>query len=409
MKPGLTTGAAGQWTQMVDASSAIHLGAGTSQGTVVFSTPAMILLMETAAREALRPFLDPGEESVGVTVDVRHLAATPLGVQVTGAATVTAVEGRMVDFEVVARDGHEEIGRGTHRRAIISLDRLTDRLREKCHQLGDSAMSRLDPVPNRGALPALSTLNVGVKRETATVTLNRPQKLNAVNRQMTADWEQLNAWLAGHPEVRFVVVTGAGTAFCAGDDVPEVGGLSLEEARQLSLRQARMYLAWERLPQVFIAAINGVAYGAGCVAACSCDLRVASLTARLAMPEVRLGWPPGYGLAQLTALVGKAKALELCLTGEPLSAREAWECGLVHQIVPLGRLSAAVEALVTQLTALPGEALSDTKRLIHLDEGLPAKFAHLQDTEAYIRCLETPNAREGIAAFAGKRPPRFNN
>src|SRR5690606_14951324 len=107
----------------------------------------------------------------------------------------------------------------------------------------------------------------------ATVTLNRQEKKNAVNRQMTEDWERLNRYFWQHPEIRVVLVRGAGDAFCAGDDVIEVGTLAIEQAQELSYRQARMYLAWEQLPQVFIAAVGGVALGAGCVAACACDLR----------------------------------------------------------------------------------------------------------------------------------------
>jgi len=407
MKPGLKVGTTGILNTTVSSSQSIHLGAMQPRGTVVFSTPSMINLMEHAAREALRPYLDPHEESVGVTVHVEHLAATPIGAAVRAEAIVTAHSGKLIDFDITAFDEADQIGRGTHRRALIQTDRFADRVADKTTKLAAGVVWPMHLEPNTADLAPLETLHVVRDMAMATVTLNRPQKLNAVNRQMTSDWERLNAWLAGHPEVRVVIVTGAGEAFCAGDDVPEVGTLPIDEATVLSHRQARLYLAWERLPQIFIAAVNGSAYGGGCVAAYSCDFRLAAHSARFGMPEILLGWPPGYGLAQLTALVGKARALELCLTGRQLTAAQAVSYGLVNEALPLGRLHAAARALARDLLARPAEALRETKRLLHEDEGTQSKLAYLADTAAYIRCLQLPDAREGIAAFTEKRTPKF--
>ncbi len=407
MKPGLTIGAIGELRTTVTASQVIHLGATSPAGAVVFSTPSMIDLMEHAAREALAPFLDEGEESVGATVQVEHLAATPIGAEVRAVARVTSLNRKLVDFEIQAFDAVEQIGRGLHTRAIIQTDRFSSRLAEKITRLPEGVALPMPLHPNAGNLESLSTLLVETYGSVVTVTLNRPQKLNAVNAQMTAEWERINCWLAGHPEFRVVIVTGAGDAFCAGDDVPEVGTLAMEEATQLSLRQARMYLTWERLPQVFVAAVNGVSYGAGCVMACACDFRIAAHSARFGMPEILLGWPPGYGIAQLTALIGKAKSLEMCLLGEPMTAQAAASYGLTHDVVPLGRVAQAARDLATKLLALPAEALRETKRLIHQDEGTQPKIAHLADTASYIRCLQLPDAREGIAAFSEKRPAKF--
>jgi enoyl-CoA hydratase len=166
-----------------------------------------------------------------------------------------------------------EIGRGTHRRAIVSLSRLLENV-AKVSGDGGRAMTL---VPNRGELPDLQTLLVSVTDRIATVTLNRPRFLNAVNRLMTAELERVVEWLAGHLEdVRVVMLAGAGEAFCAGDDVIELPSLTPAEARDLSLRQANIYLAFERLPQPIVAVVNGAAFGAGCVAAISCDFRLAS-------------------------------------------------------------------------------------------------------------------------------------
>jgi len=408
MRSGLQIGHTAHLTWQVDAGQIIHLGAESGAGAVVFSTPSMINLMEHAAREALRPFLEEGEESVGAEVQIQHLAATPVGSQVEGTARVTAVDGKLIDFEITARDEAEQIGRGTHRRAVIRMDRFGDRLHEKSQKLS-SAMPLPQPVePNPGDLPQLETISVEQQGAIATVSLNRPRKANAVNAQMTSDWEAVASWLAGHErEVRAVIVTGADDNFCAGDDIPEVGTLSMPAATELSLRQARLYLSFEQLPQPLIAAVGGFALGGGCVCAYSCDFRIASVGARFGMPETLLGWPPGYGVAQLTALIGKARALELCLTGKQITARQALEYGLVHEVVPPLRLMPAARELAAQLLAVPPRALAETKRLIHADEGVRPKLAHLADTAAYIRCLQTSDAREAIAAFVEKRKPRF--
>ena len=204
-----------------------------------------------------------------------------------------------------------------------------------------------------------------------------------------------------------MILKGAGDAFCAGDDVKEVGTLDLNEATQLSHRQASLYLAWERLPQIFIAAVNGVAFGAGCVCAYSCDFRIASHSARFSMPEIKLGWPPGYGLAQLTALIGKARAIELCLTGKQITAQQGLNYGLVHDVVPQSRVLPAARELAQELLKQPAAALRLTKQLLHADEGVQSKQAYLADTAAYIACLGQPDAKEGIAAFNEKRPPKF--
>jgi enoyl-CoA hydratase len=402
MRPGLQIGDAGELTWMVDPSMTITLG-GVPQATV-FSTPSMIMLMERSAREALRPFLEESEESVGVEIKVEHTGAAVLGSTVRGVAKVVEMNGRRVGFDVRAYVGEREIGRGEHRRALVQLDRLVANVMQMLKQ-EDRVMTLK---PDDGELGTLQTLAVKVTNRVATVTLNRPRAANAMNVQMTGEMERIVAWLGGHPqEIRVVVLTGAGDAFCAGDDVKEIAELSLEAARTLSLRQANLFLALEQLPQPVIAAVNGAAFGAGCVAAYSCDWRLASHAARFAMPEIKLGWPPGYGIAQLTALVGKARALEMCLSGEPIAAARALEWGLVNEVVSGAMLMKSAQQLAERLLLLPAEALRQTKRLVHLDEGQLPKVTHRADTEAYLRCLELPDAREGISAFAQKRPAKF--
>ncbi len=402
MKSSLKVGEIGELTWVVDASMVITLG-GDSRATV-FSTPNMIMLMERAAREALRRFLEPGEESVGVDVNVQHISSATIGTTVIGVARVSSIDGRRIGFEVEAYAGDRLLGRGTHVRSIVLLDRLVENL----ERFSGNESQAMNLQASKEPLPRLETIEVDVSNAIALVTLNRPQSLNAVNSQMTEDFECLIRWLLGHEEsIRVVLLTGAGKAFCAGDDVKELQHLSIETARKLSHRQAQMYLALERIPQPVIALVNGDAFGAGCVAAYSTDMRIATHSARFAMPEIKLGWPPGYGLAQLTSLVGKSRALEMCLFGEPISARQALEWGLINETVSSNALSTRGRQLAEKMLRMPVTAVSATKRLVHLDEGVQPKVAHRADTEAYVRCLELSDAREGIAAFAEKRLPRF--
>jgi enoyl-CoA hydratase/carnithine racemase len=225
---------------------------------------------------------------------------------------------------------------------------------------------------------------------------------------MTDEWQNVLSWLKGHPDdVRVVIVTGSGSAFCAGDDVKELASLTTEEVRELSLEQAQIYLGFESLPQVVIGAINGDALGAGCVCAVACDMRIAGQMARFGMPEIALGWAPGYGIAQLTALVGKARALKMCLTAEPITAKQALDWGLVNEVVPQNQLMERARAVSERLLSMPPIALRETKNLIHADEGPWTKSSYVRDTEAYMRCLMTDDAKEGIKAFKQKRQPNF--
>ncbi len=407
MKSGLNIGATGSLTWTVDASMIITLG-GDSRATV-FSTPNMILLMERAAREALREFLEPGEESVGTDVNIQHIGGAPLGAAVRGIARVTGIDGRRVTFDVEAWAGDRQIGRGTHVRAVVLLSRLIENLEKLTNEKPPNKEPRVvSAVANTGAMPAFQTLLVSVANRIATVTLNRPKSLNAVNVQMTEELEKLVAWLLGHPEdVRVVLMTGAGVAFCAGDDVKELKSLPIAAARDLSLRQAELYLAFERLPQPIIALVNGDAFGGGCVAAYSADLRIATHSARFAMPEIKLGWPPGYGIAQLTALVGKSRALEMCLMGDAIPSSRALEWGLINEVVSGTGLLSRGRQLAERMLQMPATALRETKRIVHVDEGSQPKVAHRVDTDAYIRCLELKDAQEGLAAFSEKRQPKF--
>src|SRR5215472_9469393 len=187
MKPGLKIGDVGELTWLVDPTMTITLG-GVPQATV-FSTPSMIMLMERSAREALRPLLEEGEESVGVEVQVEHIGAAVLGSTVRGVAKVVEIDDRRVSFEVHAYVGDREIGRGKHRRAVVRLDRLVANVMQML-KVEDRVMNL---EPSTGELGELETIAVDVSNRIATVTLNRPRAANAISVQMTAELERLVA------------------------------------------------------------------------------------------------------------------------------------------------------------------------------------------------------------------------
>ena len=204
MKTSLQSGVVGELSTRVGPGQTITLG--NDRHATVFSTPAMIQLMEYAARKALVPHLDAGEESVGVDVQIAHVSATPPRQQVTAEATVIALDKNLITFEVVARDPWGEIGRGTHRRAVIETRKFADRL---ARQKGSSEQPSFAELAGQ-----LQHLRCVLEGKLLRLTLDRPQKRNAMNAKLTEELERVVAWLeATNEEVRVVVVAGAGETF----------------------------------------------------------------------------------------------------------------------------------------------------------------------------------------------------
>lgn len=250
------------------------------------------------------------------------------------------------------------------------------------------------------------------------LTLNRPDVLNSLNRDLLQRLMAACHDLAADRQVTVVIVTGAGAkAFCAGADLAERKGLSEGEVLDyLSLIQKTM-AALEALPQPTIAAINGSAFGGGTELSLACDLRMMVEEAALRLTEVKLGIIPGAGGTQrLPRLIGKSRAKELILTARPLAAREAFEIGLVHRLVP-GDAAAAGEdhrELINQARSWAHEiaaaaplALKQAKYAIDAgyDRDLQAGLA--LETRAYLQLVNTKDRLEGLAAFAEKRQPCY--
>jgi enoyl-CoA hydratase len=243
----------------------------------------------------------------------------------------------------------------------------------------------------------------------AVVSVNRPQRRNALDAATLAELDAAFAHLAAEAEVRAVIVTGSGEkAFVAGADITELRQLGAEEGRAFSERGQRVLDRIEWLGKPVIAAINGVAVGGGLELALACHLRLAAREAVLGTPEVGLGLICGFGGTQrLPRLVGKGRALELLLGGETVSAEEALRIGLVNRVVAREQLLEAAIALARRLTANGPLALRATLEAVN--GGLDRPLAEAQEGEAALfgEVTASADAKEGTGAFLEKRRPRF--
>ena len=243
----------------------------------------------------------------------------------------------------------------------------------------------------------------------AWVTLNRPEKLNALNNEVLEELEVIFADLEQDPEVGVVVLTGAGEkAFVAGADIAELRTLDTAGARVQALRGQAVYQRIESLPKPVIAAVNGFALGGGCELALACHIRIASETARFGLPEVSLGLIPGYGGTQrLPRLVGKGVALDMILSGDMVPAADALRMGLVSRVVPAADLKAAATKLAK--TILSRGPLALRTALAAVNEGLEMPQDQGLQYEAAVFGLlaATQDMQEGTGAFLEKRPAVF--
>jgi enoyl-CoA hydratase len=243
----------------------------------------------------------------------------------------------------------------------------------------------------------------------ATVTVNRPEKYNALNRPTIAELEQCITEIERDGGVRAVIVTGAGEkAFVAGADINELASLDPVAAQQHATRGQRLFTRIEHLGKPVIAAINGFALGGGLELAVACSIRVASENAKLGQPEVKLGIIPGYGGTQrLPRLVGKGAALALLLTGEPVSAQEAYRIGLVEQVVPAAKLLPAARQWTAKMLANGPLALSLCLAAVHGGLEMPLDEAMAFEAAQFGLSCATEDMREGTRAFLEKRKAEF--
>ena len=240
----------------------------------------------------------------------------------------------------------------------------------------------------------------------AWLRLNRSQALNALNSELTSAIERALDEIAARADVTVLVVSGRGRAFCAGNDIAEMGSITPAEAEALATRQAVLMDRFSRLPQVTIAAIDGYALGGGLMLAVAQDLRIASDRSRLGLPEVTLGFNPAYGIARLLDVVGGGVGRDLLLTGRTIHASEALKLGLVNRVVAAPTLESSAQAWAAEIARSPRAGLAATKEIIRaLRTGAPG-----EEPRAYGATLRTsPEARARIAEFVARRGRRPND
>jgi enoyl-CoA hydratase len=242
----------------------------------------------------------------------------------------------------------------------------------------------------------------------ATLTIDRPEKLNSLDLGTLAALGERIGTLAADPP-RVTLVTSAGDrVFVAGADIAAMSAMSVEEARQFSELGHRTFAALEALSCLTIAVVQGAALGGGCELTLACDLVLASERARFGQPETNLGLIPGFGgCARLLRRVGVALARDLVYSGRLLSAEEARSVGLVNRVVPAGELGGEAEAWAEQIAARPPLALARAKVALGAAEAGDAATARRVEIEAFASLFAATDTREGLTAFAEKRPPTF--
>ena len=252
-----------------------------------------------------------------------------------------------------------------------------------------------------------------VKGSVATLTLNRPDRLNALGDTLREDLYDAITKAAADDGIRVLIITGAGRGFCSGGDVKSMSERAqAPEAQPASDRYApmrdRVVLAMRDCPKPIIAAVNGPAAGAGMNLALACDMRIASTAAKFSQAFVKRGLPPDWGGTYfLPRIVGVAKACELIFTGESIDATKALELGIVNAVVAPEALLDEAHKLARRIADGPPVAIALAKRAIYRSEQVDLRGALEFETFAQNVCRETEDAKEGIKAFLEKRPPMF--
>jgi enoyl-CoA hydratase len=252
------------------------------------------------------------------------------------------------------------------------------------------------------------TILVERRERVAIITINRPEKRNALNIQTRAEGAAILDELRDDDSIRVVIFTGAGDkAFIAGADIGEFAGRTALQQRAIMLERG-LFNAIDSFPKPVIAMVNGYCLGGGCELALACDIRIASDTASFGQPEINLGIIPGGGGTQrLPRLVGEGKAMEMILTGEIINAQEAFRCGLVNQVVPVDHLEAKTMEVANRIAEKSPIALRLAKEAVklasrsNLDEGLR------REVDLFALCFSSEDKDEGVKAFLEKRKADF--
>jgi enoyl-CoA hydratase len=251
------------------------------------------------------------------------------------------------------------------------------------------------------------TLLVEIDNGTCIITINRPDKLNALNKEVFNDLDAAIDDVYKNPEIRSAIITGAGNkAFVAGADISEFLELDPSEATELSARGHKVFDKIENSPKPIVAGVNGFALGGGCELALSCHFIYASENAKFGQPEVNLGLIPGYGGTQrLTQLVGRNLAMELLMSGNMISAKEAMDHGVVNKVFPAEELLPKTKEILSLIQSKAPIAVAKLIECVN-------NFDHTQqgydlEIKKFGECFATEDAKEGASAFLEKRKPNF--
>ncbi len=256
-----------------------------------------------------------------------------------------------------------------------------------------------------------NTIRFETRGPVASVTLNRPKALNALNRELIGELDQVVDAIENDGAIRAVIITGGPKAFAAGADLTEIAAIKTPVGAQpYILKVQRVFNRIERLNRPVIAAVAGFAFGGGCELSLTCDIRIAAENAAFALPEIKLGLLPGAGGTQrLPRLIGAGLAKQHLFCGDPIDAREAYRIGLVNKVVSPDTLLDEAVKLAERFARRPGFALSTIKGLVNDGANMPLERALANEMRCFELLFSTADQKEGVAAFVEKRDPVFVN
>ncbi|HET7458971.1 MAG TPA: enoyl-CoA hydratase-related protein [Gemmatimonadaceae bacterium] len=255
---------------------------------------------------------------------------------------------------------------------------------------------------------AYSFLTFDVADRIATITVNRPDKLNALNDATIAELGRAIDEARARDDVGAVILTGAGRAFVAGADITELSSQTALEAKRRARAGQEVFRRYETSPKPTVAAVNGFALGGGCELAMACHVRIASDQAKFGQPETKLGIVPGFGGTQrLPRLVGRGRALQLLMTSEIIDAQEAYRIGLANKVVPAAELLGAARAMLGQILANGPLAVALCVEAVNRGQDMGLDDAMELESTQFGLLAATADTAEGMRAFLEKRAPRF--
>jgi enoyl-CoA hydratase len=257
-------------------------------------------------------------------------------------------------------------------------------------------------------LTSYQYLTVTVEGPLAVITIQREAQLNALSTVLLAELTTVVGEIELSDDIRVVAITGAGKAFVAGADIAEMKDMTPPQAHAFAELGGALGAAIRSSAKPYVAAVNGYAFGGGTELALACDFVYASETAKFAQPEVKLGVIPGFGGTQrLARRVGIAKAMELCMTGDQIDAREALRIGLADEVYPADQLMPKVAGLADRIARNGPLAVAEVKQLIRVGQSVPLDAALALEQKSFGLLFATADQREGMAAFLDKRPAKF--